>query len=138
MLGAVRWIVDGNNVMGARPDGWWRDRAGAARRLTRQIVTWQATHGDPVLVVFDGPDRPEVRALADAGDGAGAAPVVVRFAPGPGPDAADTAIVEELAGAPAGGEPVVVVTADRGLVARLPAGTGVEGPARFLERVAPR
>jgi len=23
----MRWIVDGDNVMGARPDGWWRDRA---------------------------------------------------------------------------------------------------------------
>ncbi len=31
---SARWLVDGNNVMGARPDGWWRDRRAATRRLT--------------------------------------------------------------------------------------------------------
>jgi 8-oxo-dGTP diphosphatase len=30
-------VVDGANVMGSRPDGWWRDRAGAARRLRDQL-----------------------------------------------------------------------------------------------------
>jgi len=30
-------VVDGNNVMGSRPDGWWRDRAGAARRLVGHL-----------------------------------------------------------------------------------------------------
>jgi uncharacterized protein YaiI (UPF0178 family) len=33
-------VVDGNNVMGSRPDGWWKDRAGAARRLVGQIGEW--------------------------------------------------------------------------------------------------
>jgi 8-oxo-dGTP diphosphatase len=31
-------IVDAANVMGSRPDGWWRDRAGAARRLRDQLA----------------------------------------------------------------------------------------------------
>jgi hypothetical protein len=31
--GEVTIIVDGANVVGSRPDGWWRDRAGAAVRL---------------------------------------------------------------------------------------------------------
>jgi len=31
-------VVDGANVVGSRPDGWWRDRAGAARRLAGQLV----------------------------------------------------------------------------------------------------
>ena len=36
-MSAARLIVDGNNVIGSRPDGWWRDRAGAARRLIRAL-----------------------------------------------------------------------------------------------------
>ena len=33
-----RVFVDGNNVMGSQPDGWWRDRAAAARRLVAEII----------------------------------------------------------------------------------------------------
>nr|MDT0666641.1 hypothetical protein [Micromonospora sp. DSM 115978] len=36
-------MVDAANVIGSRPDGWWRDRAGAAVRLTRQIAELLAT-----------------------------------------------------------------------------------------------
>ena len=32
-------VVDGANVVGSRPDGWWRDRAGAAARLAERIAT---------------------------------------------------------------------------------------------------
>ena len=32
-----RWVVDASNVIGSRPDGWWRDRAGAARRLVAAL-----------------------------------------------------------------------------------------------------
>lgn len=31
-------IVDGANVVGSRPDGWWRDRAGATARLRDQLA----------------------------------------------------------------------------------------------------
>ena len=48
-------VVDGNNVMGSRPDGWWRDRAGAAGRLVAQLGVWAAAADRDVLVVFDGP-----------------------------------------------------------------------------------
>lgn len=127
-------MVDGNNVMGSRPDGWWRDRAGAARRLVERIVAWQHGRDEPVLVVFDGRERPAVRAVAVPG-------VEVRFAPG-GRDAADDAIValladpaEEAGAALAAGTEVVVVSADRGLLARLPEPVGVEGPRRFLARL---
>ena len=47
-------FVDGNNVMGARPDGWWRDRRGAARRLVREIATVARACGGVWTVVFDG------------------------------------------------------------------------------------
>ena len=33
----TRWIVDGMNVIGSRPDGWWRDRRGAMRRLVDEL-----------------------------------------------------------------------------------------------------
>src|SRR5215217_1543776 len=73
-------VVDGNNVMGSRPDGWWKDRAGAARRLVEQLGAWAAQSGDDVLVVFDGPRPPEMPAPER---------VEVRFARRRGPDAAD-------------------------------------------------
>ena len=38
----MRWIVDGNNVMGSRPDGWWRDRENAARALAEQVAAFAA------------------------------------------------------------------------------------------------
>jgi hypothetical protein len=50
----VRWVVDASNVIGSRPDGWWRERAGAARRLIDDIRSWAQ---EPVTVVLDaGPD----------------------------------------------------------------------------------
>ena len=39
-----RVFVDGNNVMGSRPYGWWHDRAGAARRLIAEIMRRAADH----------------------------------------------------------------------------------------------
>jgi hypothetical protein len=44
---SVRWIVDGNNVMGSRPDGWWRDRDGAARRLAAEVAAFADATGTP-------------------------------------------------------------------------------------------
>lgn len=125
----VTWIVDGNNVMGSRPDGWWRDRAGAAGRLVDEIDRWGGD-GHDVVVVFDGAPHDAVAARGRAG-------LEVRFAPG-GRDSADDHIVdlvEARAAAGAAGD-LVVVTADRGLAARLPGGVAVEGPRRFLDRLA--
>ena len=49
-----RVFVDGNNVMGSRPDGWWRDRADAARRLVADIIPLAIRHGGAWTIVFDG------------------------------------------------------------------------------------
>src|SRR4051812_45855217 len=46
----MRRVVDGMNVIGTRPDGWWRDRPGAQRRLVGEL----AALGEPLTVVFDG------------------------------------------------------------------------------------
>ena len=54
----IRVFVDGNNVMGSRPDGWWRDRAGAARRLVAEIIPLALGHGGVWTIVFDGKDPP--------------------------------------------------------------------------------
>jgi hypothetical protein len=53
-----RWIVDARNVMGARPDGWWRDPARALARLLDEITRWRAVTAEPVLVVVDGDPTP--------------------------------------------------------------------------------
>jgi hypothetical protein len=117
-------LVDVANVVGSRPDGWWRDRAVATSRLLARLVPLT---GRPL----PGPDgRPLVVARVVAVvEGAGRQArvpdgVTVLAAPGSG----DDALVAEAARLAAEGEDVLVVTADRGLRARLPEGTAVTGP----------
>lgn len=55
-------FVDGNNVMGSRPDGWWRDRAKAARRLVAEITPLALGHGGVWTIVFDGREPPGMAA----------------------------------------------------------------------------
>ena len=55
-----RVFVDGNNVMGSRPDGWWRDRAAAARRLVTEIIPLALGHGGVWRIVFDGSAPPRM------------------------------------------------------------------------------
>lgn len=109
-------VVDGANVVGSRPDGWWRDRAGAARRLQQQLRA--ADLGDVrVVLVLEG----AARAGVPAGDQDA---VRTLHAPGSGDDAI-VELVEELDDAE-----VVVVTADRGLRRRVEAlGASVRGPS---------
>jgi uncharacterized protein YaiI (UPF0178 family) len=119
-------VVDAMNVIGSRPDGWWRDRDAAVRRLTRGLADLAAQDGIEVTVVVDG--RPQPRLPEGRHDG-----VEVVYARRSGPDAADDRIVELLeAGHPAD----EVVTADRGLRERVGAlGVAVSGPRQLLERL---
>ena len=90
------------NVVGSRPDGWWRDRQGAMRRLVAALDRYAGSSGDDVLVVFDGaPFDVE----ADR--------VEVRFASRRGPNAAD----DDIAALAADG--VTVVTSDADLERRV-------------------
>ncbi len=57
----MRLIVDGMNVIGSRPDGWWRDRHAAMVRLVDLLERWAAADGDDVTVVFEQPPRPPIR-----------------------------------------------------------------------------
>ncbi|MEX0657840.1 MAG: NYN domain-containing protein [Egibacteraceae bacterium] len=123
-----RLLVDAMNVIGSRPDGWWRDRDGAARRLVDALAQLRAADGDAVTVVLDG--RP-VPGLAE-GDHAG---VAVRYARRRGPDAADDRIVE-LLGDCADPRAWTVVTSDRALRERSEAlGAVVVGAGTLLARL---
>lgn len=118
------WLVDGSNVVGARPDGWWRDRPAAARRLIARLVAL-AAQGDEVTVVFDGrPAEPDGEGTRDR--------FTVLWAPRPGPDAADDRIVELVTADP-GRADRKVVTSDRALAARVRAlGAPVMGAGALL------
>ena len=117
-LRGISLIVDGNNVIGARPDGWWRDRPGAVRRLLARLQCL----GEPVVLVLDVPQ-------ADLPDGDHGV-VTVRYATRRGRDAADDRIRElVVAGA-------TVVTSDRELRHDVEAaGATVIGAGTFLARL---
>lgn len=125
----MRWLVDGMNLIGSRPDGWWLDRAGARRRLVAQLEALRRQPDvESVAVVFDGPDAPDE---VVAGHRAG---IEVSFA-GTGPDAADRLIAATVAGSSDPGR-LVVVTSDRALVAAVrAAGAAVVGTSAFRRRL---
>ena len=103
-------VVDVANVMGARPDGWWRDRAGAALRLGREVIALARRDGSPAgtwVLVLEGQARKAAPVLADEA-GAG---VRVVSAPGSGDDAVVGVVAEAVAAA----QSCLVVTADREL-----------------------
>ncbi|WP_221349298.1 NTP pyrophosphohydrolase [Streptomyces beigongshangae] len=112
-------IVDAANVVGSVPDGWWRDRRGAAERLRDRLVPY-AAEGLP------GVPGPLELVLVVEGAARGVASVAgvrVDAAPGSG----DDRIVELVAGHP--DRPRLVVTADRELRRRVAGlGAGVTGP----------
>jgi predicted RNA-binding protein with PIN domain len=122
---ATRWLIDGMNVIGSRPTGWWRDRRGAMRELVNELDRFAAVSGEAVTVVFDGrpfdPGQPRR--------------VRVEFGSRGGPDAADDEIVDRVASDadPAG---LRVVTSDRRLAARVrEGGAQVMGAGEFRRRL---
>ena len=117
-------IVDGANVVGARPDGWWKDRAGAARRLHEQLLVADIEY-DVVVLVLEGQAKGGVRPGRDAH-------VRTVHAPRDG----DATIVAEARRAAEKGDRVVVVTADRALDARVAgAGATTLSPSWLLDRL---
>ena len=121
-------LVDVANTLGSRPDGWWRDRAGATTRLLDRLAGVLGTaqpgpDGTPVPVV----------ALVAVVEGQARdveAPAGIRLvrAEGSGDDAL-AAVAAELAD---GDDALLVVTADRGLRDRLPGTARVTGPGWLL------
>ena len=120
----MRWLVDGMNVIGTRPDAWWRDRHAAMTNLVDMLERWAADSGADVTVVFEKPPSPPIRSTV----------IAIAHAPRPRRDSADDEIIRLLR---ADGEPgaVRVVTSDRFLADRAyAAGASVEpaGPFRSL------
>lgn len=99
-------VIDVMNVIGSRPDGWWRDRPAAARRLVAALRRFAANHDDEIVAVLDG------RLLAGLPEGEHDG-VRVLYAPG-GPNAADRRIVAFLAEQP-DADAWTVVTSDAAL-----------------------
>lgn len=140
MSSPARAFVDGNNVMGSRPDGWWLDRAAAQRRLIADIEAAARGSGREWTVVFDGAPPSRVRGEASASPGGARGEesvspggVRVEYARRKGANAADDRIVELLAALPEGAD-AVVYTSDRGLRERAVAlGARVEGAGALLQ-----
>ncbi len=117
-------VVDAANVVGSRPTGWWRDRAGAAAAFVEQVRASVAAGrlDAPVCIVLEGLARDG--AAAGARDG-----IEVVHAPHSGDD-----VVVDVA---ASRDAAVVVTADRALADRVRAlGADVVGPRWLLERLS--
>jgi hypothetical protein len=146
-------VVDGANVVGSRPDGWWHDREGAARRLAGRLVASLA--GDPTRFAelqagaseseprqpqpeltepeTSQPEPPEVTVhLVLEGRAARVEdlPTHPRLEVVRAPADGDTTIAEVAGGLPGN---VIVVTADRELRERVRAGGAmVVGPGSLL------
>ncbi len=121
----MRWLVDGMNVIGSRPDGWWRDRDAAMARLVDTLERWVAESGEDVTVVFERRASPPLRSSV----------IEIATAPRPKANAADDEIIRRLR---ADAEPAVVrvVTSDRLLADRAhAAGASVEGVESFRTRL---
>jgi hypothetical protein len=137
-------IVDGANVVGSVPDGWWRDRLGAARRLRDALAGVPAAGLDTVpgpvevVLVVEGAAAPLAaetpRPPSDANvaprppsDANVASPEDVRVVAAPTHGSGDDAIVDLVAASP--DRRSIVVTSDRGLRIRVTAlGADVVGP----------
>jgi len=147
-------VVDAANVIGSRPDGWWRDRAGAARRLLTSLAAYQQhpdTHAT-ITVILEGAARAAANPQAATNSPAAGAPptpgtpatagmpdqsyggVGIVLASGSG----DDTIVDVVRAAADEhqGRPITVVTADRALRARVAAlGASTTGPRWLLDRL---
>jgi predicted RNA-binding protein with PIN domain len=124
----VRWIVDGMNVIGTRPDGWWKDRHGAMVALVDRLDRWASAAGDVVTVVFERP--PSIAIPASV--------IEVAHAPRADANSADDEIVR-LVTADARPADIRVVTSDRVLANRVRAmGASVCPAETFRDMIDPR
>lgn len=147
----VELVVDVANVLGSRPNGWWKDRAGATARLldelgagmprTLELPRSSADSGSAEIAADTGTASGNTSARefgwvarahavieGAARDAEHSGPFVMHQAAGSGDDAV-VDLATELDG---GTRRVVVVTADRGLRSRLPPGVVAVGPRTLL------
>ena len=96
------------NVIGSRPDGWWKDRHGAMVGLVDRLDRWASAQGEHVTVVFE---RPPAKAISSS-------VIEVAHAPKAGANSADDEIVRRLQADPRPTE-IRVVTSDKALAERV-------------------
>ncbi len=119
------------NVIGSRPDGWWKDRARAMIALVDSLDRWASSQGDDVMVVFERPPSTAITASV----------IEIAYAPRAAANSADDEIVRRVA-ADARPRDVRVVTSDKALTHRVASlGASVYPAASFrdlIERRDPR
>lgn len=121
------WIIDAMNVIGSRPDGWWKDRAGALRAFAVAVDRYARATSKDIVVVFD----------SDPGDLPETAEIQIVIAPGRGRDAADDEIARLVAN-DADPRRLRVVTSDRELVDKAAAaGAEVVSSGSFRKHLDP-
>ncbi len=120
--------MDGMNVIGTRPDGWWKDRHAAMVGLVDLLERFAAGNGDDVTVVFEQRPRTPITSTV----------IEVAHAPRPRRDAADFEIVRRIGLDPQPGA-IRVVTSDHWLAdqARI-AGAAVISAESFRNELGPR
>jgi hypothetical protein len=134
-------IVDGANVVGSRPDGWWRDRPGAARRLAGRLTAALTEDPERLAAVLGrrvDPDLGEEMRVHLVLEGAASRvadiPTHPRLEVVHASADGDTTIAALAADLAVSGDPVLVVTADRALRDRVRGtGAGTIGPGALLE-----
>ena len=124
----MRWIVDGMNVIGSRPDGWWKDCGRAMVALVDRLDRWASIQGDDVTVVFERPPKTAISSTA----------IEVAYAPKAAANSADDEIVRLVQADPRPHE-IRVVTSDKGLTDRVASlGASVYPAATFRDLIDPR
>jgi predicted RNA-binding protein with PIN domain len=127
----VRWIVDGMNVIGSRPDGWWKNRGRAMVALVDKLDRWASANADgvgDVTVVFERPPSAAIRSSV----------IEVAHAPRAAANSADDEIVR-LVQADARPHEIRVVTSDKALTNRVrDLGASVYPAESFRDLVDPR
>ena len=115
------------NVIGSRPDGWWKDRRGAMAALVDRLEHWAAADGDDVTVVFERPPSPPINSSV----------IGVAHAPKAAANSADDEIVRLVLADPRP-QDIRVVTSDSALSERVQkAGASVYPAANFRNLVDP-
>ena len=116
------------NVIGSRPDGWWKDRGRDMTALVEMLDRWASVQGGEVTVVFE---RPPSTAIPSS-------VVEVAYAPRAAANSADDEIVRMI-GADARPGEIQVVTSDKDLVDRVTSlGASVHPAASFRDLIDPR
>lgn len=124
----MRWIIDAMNVIGSRPDGWWKNRRGAMVRLVDQLEHWASAQGHHVTVVFERPMSPPIDSSV----------IEIGHAPRAAANSADDEIVR-LVTADDRPQEINVVTSDIALADRVRnAGASVYPAASFRNLIDPR